>query len=90
MYSVEQETGLRSAADSLKLERSKRRETEAKLTQLEDEISELRENNSSLNKVRNIYYITAYVCVVVLVCCVSGGEVQSKTVELLLTGHCVI
>ena len=50
---TENEGELRTSAEQLKSERSKRREAENRLTKLEDEISELCDNVTDLNKVRD-------------------------------------
>ena len=44
---------MRTSTEQLKSERSKRREAENRLTKLEDAISELRDNVTDLNKVRD-------------------------------------
>lgn len=48
---TEKEVEVKATTDSLKSERVKRREAETKLSSLEDEIVELKETVSSLNKV---------------------------------------
>ena len=47
---------MRTSTEQLKSERSKRREAENRLTKLEDEISELRDNVTDLNKVRDQWH----------------------------------
>jgi len=42
---------VRTTSETLKTERSKRRETESKLSSLEEEVTELRDTISNLNKV---------------------------------------
>ena len=53
VYYAEKEGELRTSTEQLKSERSKRREAENRLTKLEDEISELGDNVTDLNKVRD-------------------------------------
>jgi len=48
---VELEEQIKSLTESLKTERQRRREGEIKLTQLDEDISEIRDNNTALNKV---------------------------------------
>ena len=56
LFCTEKEGELRTSAEQLKSERSKRREAENRLTKLEDEISELRDNVTDLNKVRDQWH----------------------------------
>ena len=53
IYSLEKEGELKTSTDLLKSEKSKRREAESRLTKLEDEISELGDSVTDLNKVRD-------------------------------------